>query len=183
MAPPTERPQITVPPTSRGSRRKGKQNDDGSAAPSSPGRRDASPAQPDPDGSDKEFNDIFGDKKPTPKPQANPSKAKPYIPPPPGEGAVMESLGQSDIMQEVLSHKSAIRTCVDEQKKRDPGSSPGRLVVRWTVLPSGKTTGIAVQTDALKSSYLSGCITGLIKTWSFPKHRVQGDPIDFPFTF
>jgi hypothetical protein len=30
---------------------------------------------------------------------------------------------------------------------------------------------------------MASCISGLIKGWTFPRHKKQGDPIDFPFTF
>lgn len=105
-----------------------------------------------------------------------------YIPPAPGGGATLERLGQSDIMAVVVSKKAAIVNCVSEQRKRDPGLS-GKLVIRWTIQTSGRTTGISVQSDEFKSTYMASCITGLIKGWTFPRHRVQGDPINFPFTF
>jgi len=71
---------------------------------------------------------------------------------------------------------------VNEQKKRDPGIS-GKLVMRWVIQTSGKTTSVSVRTDEFKKTYMASCITGLIKGWTFPKHKKQGDPIDFPFTF
>jgi hypothetical protein len=30
---------------------------------------------------------------------------------------------------------------------------------------------------------MASCMVTLIKGLNFPRHRVQGDPIDFPFTF
>jgi hypothetical protein len=95
---------------------------------------------------------------------------------------VPEKLGQSDIMAVVVANKPAIMKCVGDQKKKDPGVS-GRLVMRWSIQTSGKTTGVAVKTDEFKKTYMASCISGLIRGWNFPKHRKQGDPIDFPFIF
>jgi hypothetical protein len=85
-------------------------------------------------------------------------------------------------MQIVVSNKSSILGCVAEQKKRDPSSS-GRIVMRWSIQPNGRTSSISCQSDEFKGSPVASCIGGLIKGWTFPKHRVQGDPINFPFTF
>ena len=93
-----------------------------------------------------------------------------------------ERLGQSDIMKVVLDNKPAIVKCVNEQKKKDPALS-GKLVMRWTVQTNGKTKGVSVQSPEYARTYMATCISGLIKGWTFPQHRKQGDPIDFPFTF
>jgi predicted Zn finger-like uncharacterized protein len=151
--------------------------DESVAAPSKPSK----PA-PD-DGLDDDFDSLFKPKpsKPGSNPGATPTQ---YIPPEPGGGSakVQESLAQSDIMSVVLNNKPAIVKCVNEQKKRDPDIS-GKLVMRWVIQTSGKTTGVSVRTDEFKKTYMASCITGLIKGWNFPKHKKQGDPIDFPFTF
>jgi predicted Zn finger-like uncharacterized protein len=135
------------------------------------------------DGLDDDFDSLFKPKpsKPGSNPGATPTQ---YIPPEPGGGSakVQESLAQSDIMAVVLNNKPAIVKCVNEQKKRDPDIS-GKLVMRWVIQTSGKTTGVAVRSDEFKKTYMASCITGLIKGWTFPKHKKQGDPIDFPFTF
>ena len=93
-----------------------------------------------------------------------------------------ERLGQSDIMAVVVANKPAIVKCVSEQKKQQPGLT-GKLVMRWTIQTSGRTTGVAVRSEEFKKTYMANCISGLIKSWSFPKHKKQGEPIDFPFTF
>lgn len=104
-----------------------------------------------------------------------------YVPPEKA-GGVQERLSQSDIMAVVLANKPAIVKCVNEQKKKDPAIS-GKLVMGWTIQTSGKTTGVGVKSEEFKRTYMASCISGLIKGWSFPKHKKQGDPIEFPFTF
>jgi hypothetical protein len=82
----------------------------------------------------------------------------------------------------VVANKPAIVKCVNEQKKQQPGLT-GKLVMRWTIQTSGRTSGVAVKSEEFKKTYMANCISGLIKNWSFPKHKKQGEPIDFPFTF
>ncbi|ADO73412.1 adventurous gliding motility protein GltJ [Stigmatella aurantiaca] len=138
-------------------------------------------SKPEP-ASDDDFDELFGSKKTETK-KSQESTPSTYIPPAPGSGGnVREQLAQSDVMEVVLANRPAIVKCVSEQKKREPGSS-GKLVMRWVIQTSGRTTGVAVRTEEFRKTYLATCISGLIKGWTFPKHRKQGDPIDFPFTF
>ncbi|MHB8874317.1 MAG: adventurous gliding motility protein GltJ [Myxococcaceae bacterium] len=143
--------------------------------------------EPSGDDFDKEFGGGGSSSKPE-KAAAKPAarSGSVYIPPAPGSGSaaasIPDSLGQSDIIGVVLSNKPALARCMDEQKKKDPGTS-GKLVMRWTILPSGKTTAVSCRTDEFKTTYMASCLGGLIKGWSFPRHKQQGEPIEFPFKF
>jgi predicted Zn finger-like uncharacterized protein len=136
------------------------------------------------EGEGDDFDDLFGTgKKSSTKPGSGEKTPSTYIPPEPGGGSnVPERLGQSDIMSVVVANKPAIVKCVSEQKKQQPGLT-GKLVMRWTIQTSGRTTGVAVKSEEFKKTYMANCISGLIKSWTFPKHKKQGEPIDFPFTF
>ncbi|OJT16301.1 hypothetical protein BO221_50740 [Archangium sp. Cb G35] len=102
--------------------------------------------------------------------------------PRPGTGALESFPCEEELLAVVLNHKQAILQCVNEQKKRQPGLS-GKLVMRWSLQTNGKTKDVSCRTPELCSTYLAGCISGLIQGWSFPKPRAQRGPIDFPFTF
>jgi len=108
-----------------------------------------------------------------------------YIPPAPGSSSteVPDRLPKGDIMSVVLANKPAIVRCVNEQKARDPNLH-GTLVMHWVIQTSGKTASVNAVTDQYRSSYMATCLTGLVKSWNFPKHKYQpGEPVDFPFTF
>ncbi len=107
-----------------------------------------------------------------------------YIPPAPGGSTseVRESLGQSDIMEVVKGNISAVQACLAEQRSREPGVG-GKIVVKWTILTSGKTTRVEIISDKFKDTYLAGCLRSLIKSWVFPRTKTQGDPVVFPFKF
>jgi predicted Zn finger-like uncharacterized protein len=133
------------------------------------------------EGDSDDFDELFGTKKTKPEPKQPEARPTAYVPPEPG-GSTPERLQQSDIMAVVLANKPAIIKCVNEQKKKDPALS-GKLVMRWTIQTSGKTTAVSCRTDEFRSTYMASCISGLIKSWAFPRHKKQGEPIDFPFTF
>ena len=57
------------------------------------------------------------------------------------------------------------------------------MMMWWTIQTSGKTSNVGVASDEFKGTYIAGCIGGLIKGWAFPRHKVQGEPVTFPFKF
>jgi hypothetical protein len=87
-----------------------------------------------------------------------------------------------DIMGVAVAHRQAIRQCVSEQNKRNPGLS-GKLVMRWSIETNGRAKDVSCQTPEFCSTYLADCLSGLIQSWSFSKPRTQRGPIDFPFSF
>jgi hypothetical protein len=128
------------------------------------------------------FDEVFGtngEKKSSD--DGSKSKRTAYVPPAPGASntEVPDRLPKGDIMSVVLANKPSIVRCVNEQKARD-GNLHGTLVMHWTIQTSGKTSGINAVTDQFKSSYMATCLTGLVKSWNFPKHKYQpGEPVDF----
>lgn len=88
----------------------------------------------------------------------------------------------SDIMATVMTHKSAIVECVKKQRGQQPGLS-GRLVMRWFIYPDGSAKEISCVSGALCSTYLAGCLTGLIQGWTFPTRAARPEAIDFPIVF
>ena len=139
--------------------------------------------EPPKEASDDEFQKEFGGGGER-APASRSERRSVYVPPAPGSASsdLPDTLGQSDIMSVVVQNKSSILGCVGEQKKRDPSLS-GRMVMRWQIHANGRTSNISCQSDEFKGTPLASCLAGLIKTWTFPKHRIQGEPINFPFTF
>ncbi len=129
---------------------------------------------------DEDFDKIFG----TSSGKTSSAKSKRgnpktvYIPPAPGKGSLKEALGQGDIMEVVVTHKSLIRKC---SKVAGEG---GTIVMRWTILPNGMPTNVVTVTEKLKNSKLSACLTSTIKRLRFPAYSgSKMKPIDFPFKF
>ena len=141
-------------------------------------------------GGDDSFDDLFGDGKKKPakeETKAEPDKKKPtvYVPPPPGGaggGDLKDELQQGDILEVVSGNKSALGKCAEEQRKREPGTT-GRLVMKWTIQTSGKVSNVGVVTEEFKGTYMAGCVGGVIKSMSFPRHKKAGEPVQFPFKF
>jgi hypothetical protein len=102
-----------------------------------------------------------------------------WIPPAPGEHA-LERLTPEAINRVVLSHKSAITACIEAHQAGTHGS----FVTRWNLQTDGSTSDVAVETTEYRGTPLARCMENLIRTWKFPRHRVQKEePIRFPVTF
>ena len=193
VAPPVARVTPSIAPgESTGSRRTGKgSRSKGGSSSHSGGDDTVASAEPAPSkGKQSKADDLFdevfgtnGERKSSS--DDGKSKRNAYVPPAPGASntEVPDRLPKGDIMSVVLANKPSIVRCVNEQKARDPNLH-GTLVMHWTIQTSGKTTGVNAVTDQFRSSYMATCLTGLVKSWSFPKHKYQpGEPVDFPFTF
>jgi hypothetical protein len=146
----------------------------------------AEPARPAEGGGD-EFDRAFGGTaKPVKREEPAPEPARKkdvYVPPAPGAGAdVKDSLGKSDIMEVILAEKASFARCIEEQRQREPGAH-GSLVLRWQILSSGKVSGVTVVTEEFRNTSMATCVSKVVKGLSFPRHRVQGEPINFPFNF
>jgi len=103
-----------------------------------------------------------------------------YVPPDPTKPAA--SLAQSDIFDVVLANKGDISACAAAQRPPTSGSG-GRVVLRWSILPSGRVSEVVTETVSLQGTPLARCIEGKVRAWTFPKHQVPGGPVRFPFVF
>lgn len=192
-------PEAAPKPTAAPPQKRGTDSNSGSSKGAGPKRPSgevvaAAPvpeSKPSRTSGDDDFESAFGGG------GSKPAKAEPvveksakksvYVPPAPGGGgdaAVKDSLANSDVSEVVLANIAQLKTCAAEQLKREPGSS-GRIVMKWRVLTNGKTANIQVapESEALKGSYMAGCLGSMIKAWQFPRTKTEGEPVRFPFKF
>lgn len=95
-----------------------------------------------------------------------------------------EHLTPEDVKQVVVSNQPAITACLRQHAADTSMEKGGRFVVRWSVQPGGETTGVAMDTEALRATPLAGCIEGVVRGWKFPVHTVRmQELIRFPFVF
>jgi predicted Zn finger-like uncharacterized protein len=191
VAPPVAKVTPAVPPSESTGTRRGTRGSRHSNGKSGGGGDEVAAAEPAAKSASKGskaddlFDEVFGTGGGKSEESRSSGKKTAYVPPAPGSSnsEVPERLPKGDIMSVVLANKPAIVRCVNEQKTRDPNLH-GTLVMHWVIQTSGKTGSVNPVTDQFKSSYMATCLTGLVKSWNFPKHKYQpGEPVDFPFTF
>ncbi|WP_163997016.1 GYF domain-containing protein [Pyxidicoccus caerfyrddinensis] len=103
-----------------------------------------------------------------------------YVPPDPSQPPA--SLAQSDIFAVVAANKADISACGAEEQT-PPSDSGRRVVVRWSILPTGKVDEVVTETPSLKGTPLARCIEAKVRAWTFPRHQEPGGPVRFPFVF
>jgi hypothetical protein len=56
------------------------------------------------------------------------------------------------------------------------------VVLRWSILPSGKVTEVVTETAEYRGTPLALCLEEKVRAWTFPKHREQGRTTTFTRT-
>ena len=101
----------------------------------------------------------------------------------PQRPTVEGSLSKSVIRKVVAQHRREIRRCYEWALERDP-SLAGRVEVQFTVSPGGRVVAVLVQKTTLDDASTEGCITRMIRRWSFPKPKGSGVVVvTYPFEF
>ncbi len=134
------------------------------------------------DSEDLEFDKEFARELDDPSKRAVPAKRTVWIPPDPKPMETAASLTQSDIFSVVVANKGDITACVSAQKLQSEEGTR-KVVLRWSILPSGKVTEVVTETAEYRGTPLALCLEGKVRAWTFPKHREQGGPVRFPFVF
>ncbi|WP_224362852.1 AgmX/PglI C-terminal domain-containing protein [Hyalangium versicolor] len=117
-----------------------------------------------------------------PAKRAKPVQRTVWIPPEPTPMQPPASLSESDVFSVVVANKADVASCVSGQKLASEEGSR-KVVLRWTILPSGRVTDVETETTRLRGTPLALCLEDKIQAWTFPKHREQGGPVRFPFVF
>jgi TonB family protein len=94
---------------------------------------------------------------------------------------VRGSLDKDIIRRIVRRHLNEVRYCYDEGLARKPGLS-GRLVVQFTIAPTGNVLASALASSSLASVPVEACVVNAVKRWAFPAPSGGGLVIvSYPF--
>ncbi len=88
-----------------------------------------------------------------------------------------ESLSKEQIYDVMKKSIPAMKGCVKQQLQRDP-SVKGTLLVSFVINPSGNVGSVTTLSKEHAGTYVSECITYIIKEMKFPSFN--GDPITIP---
>src|SRR5262249_55131894 len=93
----------------------------------------------------------------------------------------------SDVDREKLAHYvrqrlKAMQGCYERELKRNPRLK-GKIVVRFSILPSGRSGEIDFEQDSLGNEVVSSCIRSVIRGWVFPFKPSDAVSVAYPFVF
>jgi outer membrane biosynthesis protein TonB len=82
----------------------------------------------------------------------------------------------------VKARLKAIQNCYEKELKRNP-SLKGKVVVRFSIKPSGRTGDIDIEENTLGNEAVGSCIRTVIRSWIFPFKPDDEVPVAYPFVF
>jgi len=84
----------------------------------------------------------------------------------------------------ITRHRAQIEHCYETELRKNPGLK-GKIVVRFTVRPNGRVTGVKVIQSTMGNKKVERCITGVIRRFKFePVGKDKGNlTYEYPFIF
>ena len=96
---------------------------------------------------------------------------------------VDEGLSRDEVGKVIYSHLSEVRACYESAIVRNPGAE-GKLVLNFSVTPSGGARSVLVSRSSLNDSNLEHCIAQNLTSWRFPRPRGGTEvAVSYPFIF
>jgi len=93
----------------------------------------------------------------------------------------------SDVDREALARYvrqrlKAMQGCYERELKRNP-SLKGKIVVRFSILPSGRSGEIDFEQNTLGDEAVTSCVRSVIRGWIFPFKPPDAVSVAYPFVF
>jgi outer membrane biosynthesis protein TonB len=82
----------------------------------------------------------------------------------------------------VKARIKSIQSCYEKELKRNPHLK-GKVMVRFNILPSGRTGEIEIEENTLGNDAVASCIRTVIRNWVFPFQPDGEVPVAYPFVF
>jgi len=98
------------------------------------------------------------------------------------EKTVSSGLSQTELVEVINKYRAGLNGCYQRHLKGDPTFSPGRLMLRFRIRPSGRTSQVSIG-KKYGDTVLKKCLDRLVRRWRFPPFK--GPPFDteFPLLF
>jgi TonB family protein len=99
----------------------------------------------------------------------------------PGKPLVRGGLDKEIVRRVVRQHLNEVRFCYSEALARQP-SLAGRVVVQFTIAPTGRVIAAALQSSSLGAAGVEQCIVAATKRWPYPQPEGGGlVVVSYPF--
>src|SRR5262249_23225969 len=91
-------------------------------------------------------------------------------------------VGRGEVGDYVRPRVKAMQGCYERELKRNP-SLKGKIVVRFSILPSGRSGDIEFEQNTLGDEAVTSCIRSVIRGWIFPFKPPDAVSVAYPFVF
>jgi hypothetical protein len=100
--------------------------------------------------------------------------------PPPSSGDAQ--LSQADILRKLTENKGALKSCIEDALKREPGLKVGKVKIKTTIAPSGTVTSAVIDKPKVDESPLGACLKKAMRRIVFPSFSGEPFEVDIPLT-
>ena len=96
---------------------------------------------------------------------------------------VSGGLDKRIIRKVVNQHKRELTACYERQLQKQKGLH-GKIVVKWTIEPSGNVASAVVVSSTMKNKAVESCLSSAIRHWRFPAPTNGVNVlVSYPFVF
>lgn len=96
-------------------------------------------------------------------------------------GVVRGALDKELVRRVVRQHLNEVRYCYEQALSRQP-TLAGRIVVQFTIAPTGRVLVAALQSSSLGAPNVDTCVVSATRRWEFPQPRGGGlVVVSYPF--
>jgi hypothetical protein len=89
---------------------------------------------------------------------------------------------QSDIKKVIKDHRKALNGCYERHLKKDPDYSPGKIKLRFTIRPTGRTEAVSIGKEH-ENTIMKRCLDRLVRRWKFPTFKGEPYKASVPLIF
>lgn len=93
---------------------------------------------------------------------------------------VKGKLDKELVRRVIRQHVNEVRFCYEKELTRD-GGLQGRVLVQFTILPTGAVNGSVVQSSTMGNPAVEQCIAGAVRRWQFPRPENGIVVASYPF--
>jgi TonB family protein len=91
-------------------------------------------------------------------------------------------VNRDELARYVKARLKAIIGCYERELKRNP-SLKGRVVVRFSITPAGRASGVEIEENSLGNEAVGACIRTIVRAWVFPFKPPDEVTVSYPFLF
>jgi hypothetical protein len=104
---------------------------------------------------------------------------------PPDGGVDAKNKGELDpavVAAAVRSHLGELKGCFEQALRANPNLA-GKIVLHWTIEPSGSVSAISLESSTIADAAMVSCIQAKVAAWRFQSPSGGSIEVSFPFVF
>lgn len=98
----------------------------------------------------------------------------------PAAAAGKATLDRNDVLSVVRGAIPNLKSCVEKYNSGGGKTLPGKLILKFVIVPSGNTSAQEMASPELKGTSVDGCVVSIIRGMKFPEYQSGNIPVTFP---